>query len=99
MGMVIRSWRFPIFFFIDNTSIFCQSEERTILNLQCICLYFRVISGLNINLSKLEIVKIGDRRDESKLTRVLDCKLVTLAIKYLGYSWAPSIRMRGRGNQ
>lgn len=38
-----------------------------ILNFRCLLLYFRIIFGLNINMNKSEMVKLGDRGDGDRL--------------------------------
>lgn len=55
-----------------------------ILNLRCVPLCFQVVSGLNINLFKFELVKLGNRGDGNRLAEVFGCKSVQLPINYLG---------------
>lgn len=70
------------FFFADNTLIFCQPEVRNLIHLRCVLLCFQTVSGLNINLSKSELVRTGDIRDENYLANIMGCKAVKLPIKY-----------------
>lgn len=58
-------------FFTDITLIFYQSDKRMISNLRCIFLCFQAISRLNINLNKLELVKLRDRGDGDRLVVAL----------------------------
>lgn len=71
-------------FYADDTSIFCQPGVDILRHLSCVLLFFQAVSGLSINLSKLEMIRLGDRSDEARLTGVLGCKSVRLPIKYLG---------------
>lgn len=43
-------------FFTDYTLVLCELEERIMLNLKCILLSFQVVSILNINLAKSELM-------------------------------------------
>lgn len=45
---------------------------------------FQTIFGLNINFNKSEMVRIGDKCDECRLVPEIECKIVSLPIKYLG---------------
>lgn len=42
-----------------------------VLNLRCVLLCFQAVSGLNINLEKFEMVRIGDRVDEDIFASLL----------------------------
>lgn len=42
--------------------------------------------GLNINLTKSKMVRLGNGSNTRRLTRTLDCKVVDLQSKYLGMS-------------
>jgi len=49
--------------------------------LRCLLLYFEAVSGLRINLSKSEIVSVGE---VGKLASILGCGVASLPLKYLG---------------
>lgn len=93
-------------FFADDALIFCKPNVNVILHLKCILLCFQMVSGIRINLKKTEMVRIGDKRDETSLAIVLDCKVSNLPIKYLGLplrakykdvrTWEPIIEMFNR---
>lgn len=50
-------------FFADDALIFCEPNVNAILHLRCILLCFQMVFGVRINLKKMEMVLIGDRRD------------------------------------
>lgn len=56
-----------------------------VLNIMGILLCFQAVSGLNINLNKSELVRLGEGRDWGSLASVLDCRTMELLIKYLGF--------------
>ena len=49
-----------------------------------ILIWFEVVSGLKINLGKLELVPVGMVHNLDLLLNVLGCKQGTLPMKYLG---------------
>lgn len=69
-------------FFADDNMFICQLDERAMLNLRCILM--RIQSGLSINLTKFELVRLGDEKDIDRQEKVMGCKVVKLPIKYLG---------------
>lgn len=44
---------------------------------------FQTASRIDINLTKFEMVTLGDDRDADRLQSVLGCRVVKLLIKYL----------------
>lgn len=82
-------------FFADNTLLFCESYKRVMLHLRCVLMGFQVVLGLNINLSKSEIARLGDESDADSLARVMGCKIVRLLIKFLGLSLGANFKAVG----
>jgi exonuclease III len=70
--------------FADDTLVFCDADEEQLRNLRCFFFCFEAASGLRINLSKSEIVPIGEVPDIGRLASIFDCKVVGLHMKYLG---------------
>jgi hypothetical protein len=70
--------------FADDTLIFWEPSGEQIRNLRCLFLCFDVVSGMKINLSKFEIVPIGEVGDVEGLTSILGCRMSSLPLKYLG---------------
>lgn len=54
-------------FFVDDTSVFYELDERAILNLKCGSMSFQAVFYLNINLTKSDLVRMGDKRNTSRL--------------------------------
>ena len=48
------------FLFADDTLIMCKANQNQLRYLQRTLLLFKVVSGLRINLGKLEMVPVGD---------------------------------------
>jgi hypothetical protein len=70
--------------FADDTLIFCGANEEHIRNLRCLFLCFESVSGLKINLSKSEIIPIGEVDDIDSLASLFGCRVARLPMKYLG---------------
>lgn len=86
-------------FFVDETFLFCYLKKQFLLHLKCILLCFQDVSGLNINLDKTELVKLGDKGDECGLAKVLGCKATNLPINILGCLLVLGTRRRNFGNR
>jgi hypothetical protein len=71
-------------FFANDTLIFCDADSDQISNLRHVFSWFEVCSGLKINLSKSEIVSVGDVPNIEDIREILGCKLALLPMKYLG---------------
>jgi hypothetical protein len=70
--------------FADNTLIFCNDNLDQIQFLGDLLTWFEAISGLKINLGKLELVPIGDVHHIEDLAGILGCKTNILPMNYLG---------------
>jgi hypothetical protein len=64
--------------FANDTLILCGADEEHLRNLQCLFLCFEAVSGLKINLSKSEIVPIGEVEDIERLANIFGCRLADL---------------------
>jgi hypothetical protein len=70
--------------YADNTIFFCEPELEQVGYLKCILLCFEVVSGLKVNLAKSDMVQIGQVSNLTALATMLECKISTLPMKYLG---------------
>ena len=70
--------------FADDTLIFCSADSEQISNLRYVFTCFEAVSGLKINLSKSEIVPVGDVPHIEELKHLLGCKQSGLPMQYLG---------------
>jgi len=52
--------------------------------LPCLFLCFEAVSGLKINLAKLELVLVGVVEDVGSLASIFDCKVSSLPMNYQG---------------
>ena len=57
--------------FADDTIVFCDDDCEQIVNLRYILIWFQVISGLRINLTKSSILPMGELDNIQILAGVL----------------------------
>lgn len=67
-------------FFADDIMLFCEPDERVMLNLRCVLMGSQDVSGLGTNFTKSELIRQGDERD-TETGMGLGCKAVKLSIK------------------
>ncbi|XP_041011404.1 uncharacterized protein LOC121255192 [Juglans microcarpa x Juglans regia] len=80
------------FLFVDDTLIFCGAHLGHIQAFRVLLLCFADVSGLNINLSKSELVLVGDVHDAENFATLLGCKLSSLPMKYRGLPLGASFK-------
>ena len=70
--------------FVDDTLIFSDANPDHIFHLRLLFTWFEVISGLKINLSKLEMVPMGQVSHIDVLANIMGCNITHLPMSYLG---------------
>jgi hypothetical protein len=70
--------------YADDTILFCEPILDQVGYVKCTLLCFEAASRLKVNLSKSEMVQIGNVSNLSSLAAWLDCKISTVPMKYLG---------------
>ncbi|KAJ9704079.1 hypothetical protein PVL29_005387 [Vitis rotundifolia] len=70
--------------FADDTIIFCEAKIEYLSSLSWILVWFEATSRLRINLSKSELIPVGEVDDVEKMAVELGCKVGSLPSVYLG---------------
>ncbi|RLN23448.1 hypothetical protein C2845_PM07G29970 [Panicum miliaceum] len=71
--------------YADDTVIMIDGSDQSILNLKLILYCFEWLSGLKINFHKSEVFVFGaDQNEKERMANMLNCKLGTFPMKYLG---------------
>ena len=70
--------------FADNTILFCDASREQILSIRLVLTYFQAFIGLKVNVEKSEIVPIGEVSNIQTLANILQCKMGSLPMLYLG---------------
>ena len=68
--------------FADDTLVFCDADSTHITALRGILTRFEEMSGLRINLGKIELVLVGDVPNFHELVEILGCREFALPLKY-----------------
>ena len=70
--------------FADDTIVFCEAKKEHLTYLSWILFWFKVASGLRINLAKSEIFPVGEVEEVDVMAVELGCKVGSLPSSYLG---------------
>jgi hypothetical protein len=71
--------------YADGTIIFLEAGEEVIANTKFLSHCFENMTGFRINYHKSEVIVMGASREESTgIANMLNCKVGSLTIKYLG---------------
>jgi hypothetical protein len=71
--------------YADDTIIFLDLDEQSIIYTKFLLYCFEEMSGLKINYDKSEIFVLGsDQEEELKIAEMFNCKVGKLPLKYLG---------------
>jgi hypothetical protein len=81
--------------FADDTLIFCGADPNHLGNWRSLFLLFEAVSGLKMNLAKLELVLVGSVDNVAGLAWILGCGVGSLPLNYLGLPLRPSIYETG----
>ena len=73
--------------FADDTLIFCEAKEEEQLTYLCwLLMWFETISGLRVNLEKIELIPVGRVENVKELADEFGYKVGKLPSTYLGMS-------------
>ena len=70
--------------FVDDTILFCDASREQILSIRLTLTCFQAFIGLKVNVKKSEIGPIGEVRNIQSLANILQCKVGSLPMIYLG---------------
>ena len=85
-GMVIS----PLLY-VDDTILFCGANQEQMMYLSWLLMWFKVISGLRINLYKSEIIPVGRITNVDVLALEQGCKVGAFRPPIWDSPWAPLI--------
>ena len=84
--------------YVDNTILFCDACPEQVTYLRWVLTCFEAVTGLRVNMSKSEMVSIGEVPNLSYLADILSCRLGTLPMTYLGMPLGSSFKALGVWN-
>ena len=78
--------------FADDTILFCDVSREQLLSIRLVLSCFQVFMGLKVNVGKSEIVPIGEVNNLDALANILQCRVGSLPMKYLGMPLGSSFK-------
>ena len=76
--------RVPHLLFVDDTILFCDASREQILSIRLVLTCFQAFTSLKVNVGKSEIVPIGEVRNIQSLANILQYRVESLPMIYLG---------------
>ena len=70
--------------FADNTILFCDASRDQLLSIRLAMSCFQAFTGLKVNVGKSEIIPVGEVNNLAELASILQCRMGSLPMKYLG---------------
>ena len=70
--------------FVDDTILFCDASRDQLLSIRLVLSCFQAFTGLKVNVGKSEIVPVGEVNNLNALANILQCRVGSLPMKYLG---------------
>ena len=78
--------------FADDTILFCDTSREQLLSIRLVLSCFQVFTGLKIHVGKSEIVPIEEVNNLDALANILQCRVGSLPMKYLGMPLGSSFK-------
>ena len=70
--------------FVDDTILFCDASREQLLSIRLALSCFQAFTSLKVNAGKSEIVLVGEVNNLVALASILQCRVGSLPMKYLG---------------
>ena len=84
--------------YVDDTILFCDACPEQLTYLRKVLTCFEAMTGLRVNMSKSEMVPIGEVANLSSLAEILPCRIGTHPMTYLGMPLGSSFKALGVWN-
>ena len=84
--------------YADDTILFCDACPKQLTYIRWVLTYFEAVTGLRVNMSKSEIMPIGEVENLSSLADILSCRIEALPMSYLGMPLGASFKAVGVWN-
>ena len=78
--------------FADDTILFCDASRDQLPSIRLVLSCFQAFTGLKINVGKSEIVPVGEVNNLDALANILQCRVGSLPMKYLGMPLGTSFK-------
>jgi hypothetical protein len=79
--------------YADDTILFCDAHPEQLLYIRMVLTCFEVVTGLKVNMTKSEMVPIGEVNGLNALADLLYCRIGSLSSQYLGMPLGASYKV------
>ena len=79
--------------FADDTILFCDASREQLLSIRLALFCFQAFTGLKVNVGKSEIVPVGEVNNLDALANILQYRVGSLPMKYLGMTLGTSFKI------
>ena len=79
--------------FADDTILFCDASREQLLSIRMVLSCFQAFMGLKVYVGKSEIVHVGEVNNLDALANILQCRVGSLPMKYLGMPLGTSFKI------
>jgi hypothetical protein len=70
--------------FANDSILFCDADPQQMMYIRLVLTYFEVVIGLRVNMSKSEMIPVGDVPNLSILADIMCCRIKALPMTYCG---------------
>ena len=82
--LILLLFKFLIFYFAEDTILFCDASREQLLSIRLALTCFQAFTSLKVNVGKSEIVPIREVTNIHNLANILQCRVGSLPMIYLG---------------
>jgi hypothetical protein len=81
--------------YADDTILFCDAYPKQLTYIRRVLTCFEAVTSLRVNMSKSEMMPIGEVENLSSLVDILSCRIEALPMSYLGMPLGASFKAVG----
>jgi hypothetical protein len=80
--------------FADDSILFCDADPQQLMYIRLVLTFFEAVTGLRVNMRKSELVSVGDVPNLSTLADIMQCRIASLPMTYLGMPLGSSFKSK-----